>query len=146
MLVQWLDWQRSTVRAKCDGLSEADARRALIPSSPDLTVAGIVSHLTAVEHHWMERSFLGLTTDTPQSNAWHPVDELATLVERYERQGARSSEIALVHDLDDVEKYAPPDLPLVSLRWILGHLVQETARHAGHLDVLRELLDGQRGY
>ncbi|MCK9794623.1 DinB family protein [Isoptericola sp. 4D.3] len=54
--------------------------------------------------------------------------------------------IAASHDLDTLERFSPPGLPRVSLRWILGHLLHETARHLGHLDLLRELADGERGY
>ena len=63
VLTQWLDWQRGTVRAKCEGVDEAAARRSLIPTSPALTIAGIVVHLTDVERHWMVRSFLGEPVD-----------------------------------------------------------------------------------
>ena len=64
----------------------------------------------------------------------------------YDAQCERSRQITAAHDLGDIERYAPDGLPLVSLRWILGHLIEETARHLGHLDILRELTDGVRGY
>ena len=146
VLTQWLDWQRHTVRAKCDGLDDSAARRSLIPTSPDLTVAGIVVHLTDVERHWMVRSFLGEPVDA-EPRGWGESElSLPRLLEAYERQCERSRAIAADHDLDDPERYAPEGLPVVSLRWILGHLVQETARHLGHLDLLRELIDERRGY
>ena len=50
------------------------------------------------------------------------------------------------HDFDELEAYAPAGVELVSLRWIVGHVVEETARHLGHLDLIREALDGARGY
>lgn len=59
MLTGWLDWQRATVAMKCESVSEADARRALLPSSPAMTIAGVVSHLRWVEHGWFEVGFLG---------------------------------------------------------------------------------------
>lgn len=100
MLTGWLDWQRATVAMKCEGVSEADAHCALLPSSPAMTIAGVAS----------------------------------------------SREIVAAHDLDELEAFAPPGLELVSLRWILGHMVEETGRHLGHLDALRELADGVTGY
>ena len=71
---------------------------------------------------------------------------LAQLLEEYERQCAMSNEIIAAHPLDEAGKH--PDFPAAAatLRWILIHMVEETARHAGHLDAIRELLDGQRGY
>ena len=71
---------------------------------------------------------------------------LSRLLDDYDRQCDRSRAIVADHDLDALERYAPEGLPVVSLRWILGHLVQETARHLGHLDLLRELTDERRGY
>lgn len=146
LLVQWLDWQRATVRPKCAGLAETDARRALIATSPRLTVAGIVVHLTDVERHWMVGSFLGERTPDQPDRGWGESDlPLPDLLDAYDAQCERSREIAAAHDLDRVERYAPDGAPLVSLRWILGHLIEETARHLGHLDLLREMLDGERG-
>ncbi|MBO0811584.1 MAG: DinB family protein [Microlunatus sp.] len=145
-LTQWLDWQRATVRPKCEGLAEADARRSLIGTSPALTVHGIVVHLTDVEQHWMVRSFLGEQV-AAADRGWGESDaSLEVVLDSYDSQCERSREIAADHDLDELECYAPDGLPVVSLRWILGHLIEETARHLGHLDLLRELLDGRRGY
>ncbi|MFC7622860.1 DinB family protein [Microlunatus sp. GCM10028923] len=146
VLEQWLDFQRATVRAKCEGLDEASARRSLIPSSPATTVAGIVGHLTGVERHWLVRSFLGEPIPAEPGGWGGPVRPLPELLDDYDAQCARSREIAADHALDTPERYAPEGLPIVTLRWILGHLTQETARHLGHLDLLRELADGSRGY
>ncbi|SKC76654.1 DinB family protein [Krasilnikoviella flava] len=147
VLTQWLDWQRATVRPKCEGLDEAAAQRPLVPSSPATTVVGIVAHLTHVEHHWMVRSFLGQAGPSPAGTDWVVPDApLTELLDAYDAQCATSRRIAAAHDLDTLERLSPPGLPLVSLRWILGHLLQETARHLGHLDLLRELTDGERGY
>ena len=152
MLTGWLDWQRATVAMKCENVSEADARRALLPSSPTMTIAGVVAHLRWVEHGWFEVGFLGEpdlgpSTDDDPHAGWR-VDgvSLARLIDEYDVQCARSREIVAAHDLDELEAFAPPGLDLVSLRWILGHMVEETARHLGHLDALRELTDGVTGY
>jgi uncharacterized damage-inducible protein DinB len=152
MLTGWLDWQRATVAMKCESVSEADARRALLPSSPAMTIAGVVSHLRWVEHGWFEVGFLGepdrgpSTGDDPHAEWRVDSVSLARLIDEYDVQCARSREIVAVHDLDELEAFAPPGLDLVSLRWILGHMVEETARHLGHLDALRELTDGVTGH
>jgi hypothetical protein len=71
---------------------------------------------------------------------------LPQLLDEYGRQCAVSDEIVRPHSLDDVGRH--PDFPSASasLRWILFHMIEETARHAGHMDAMRELLDGTRGY
>ncbi len=119
VLVQWLDWQRATVVAKCAGLDEARAGLPLLPTSPDVTVRGVVSHLTDVERQWMTRSFLGRAVP-PASSAggWQPpVDRtLGSLVEEYREQCEESRRIADEHDLDELEQWAPDGQPLVTLR------------------------------
>ncbi|GAB3434083.1 DinB family protein [Flindersiella endophytica] len=152
MLTGWLDWQRTTVRLKCEGLSPAGAGQAPLPSSPLTTIAGVVSHLRWVEHHWFEVSFLGEPHRTP-STAGDPDAEwrvdgssLPALLDEYDKQCARSREIVAGHGLDELEAYAPPGIELVSLRWIVVHMIEETARHLGHLDALRELADETTGY
>jgi hypothetical protein len=149
MLSGWLDFQRATVRLKCDGLSDAQARLAPLPSSPRMTVATLVAHLTWVEHSWFEVSFLGareLTAQDPFELPSVPSAPLSRLLDDYDAQCVRSREIAAAHDFDDLEAWAPEGLELVSLRWIITHLLEETARHLGHLDTLRELTDGTTSY
>jgi uncharacterized damage-inducible protein DinB len=156
MLTGWLDWQRATVRRKCDGLSETDAGRALLPSSPLMSIAGVVSHLRWVEYGWFEVSFLGgpdCGPDSGPSTRQDPAAQwlvdgtpLAVLLDAYDQQCARSREIVAAHELDQLEAFAPAGLELVSLRWIVVHLIEETARHLGHLDAMRELADGVTGY
>ena len=148
MLVGWLEWQQRTVKLKCDGLSETDARRVLLATSPDVTIAGLVGHLTSVERDWLEGSFLGSPELLGADNrgGWRVEDQTLTeLLAEYDRQTMRSQEILAEHDLDELEAYAPPDVDVVSLRWILTHLIEETGRHLGHLDILRELTDGLGG-
>jgi hypothetical protein len=71
---------------------------------------------------------------------------LARVLAEYERQCAVSNEIIAAHPLDEQGKH--PDFPAAAaaLRWMLIHMLEETARHAGHLDAIRELLDGTKGY
>jgi hypothetical protein len=71
---------------------------------------------------------------------------LGQILEEYERQCAVSDEIIAAHPLDEAGKHSGWPAGGATLRWMLIHMVEETARHAGHLDVIRELLDGTKGY
>ncbi|GAA1111131.1 DinB family protein [Kribbella jejuensis] len=150
-LVGWLDLQRMLVRRKLEELRPEDEYRAVLPQSPLMTPAGLVSHMRWTEHCWFNVIFLG----EPESSNPQFQDEpesadmrvegvpLTQLLDEFEAQYAESNRITAAHSLDDVGKdpeYQP------SLRWILIHMVEETARHVGHLDAMRELLDGETGY
>jgi len=150
-LVGWLDLQRALVPWKCEGLPEEDAHRALLATSPLMTVAGLVSHLRWTEHCWFEVLFLGRGAEqNPQFGSEEDADfrvdgvPLAQLVDEYVRQCAVSDEIIAGAGLDDVGRH--PEYGGETLRWMLHHMLEETARHVGHLDLLREQLDGTRGY
>jgi len=152
-LVGWLDLQRAIVHWKCSGLSEVDAYRSVLPTSPLMTMAGIVSHLRWTEHTWFEVLFLGRPAVGPQfDEAREDADmmveglPLDQLLSEYERQCAISNEIIADHALDTVGRHPDFGSAAATLRWMLIHMVEETARHAGHMDTIRELLDGQRGY
>ncbi|MBF8189543.1 DinB family protein [Nonomuraea sp. K274] len=153
-LLGWLDMQRAIVRWKCEGLSDEDAYRSVLPASPLMTMAGLVSHLRWTEHCWFEMLFLGGPSDrNPQfDESQEDADmrpdgvPLAQLRDEYERQCQVSNEIVAAHSLDDVGKHPDYRSGSASLRWMLIHMVEETARHAGHADAIRELLDGQTGY
>jgi uncharacterized damage-inducible protein DinB len=153
-LLGWLDLQRSLVRWKCAGLSEEDARRSVLPPSPLMTMAGLVSHLRWTEHCWFEVLFLGTPAeanpqfrDEPEDGDWRVADvPLAELLDEYDRQWTRSNEIVAAHALDDVGANRDFAADGRTLRWMLLHMLEETARHVGHADAVRELLDGSRGY
>lgn len=152
-LLGWLDMQRSIVEWKCEGLSEADAHRVVLPSSPLMTVAGLISHLRWTEQTWFEVLFLGGPADGPQfDEATEDLDmivddvPLAQLLAEYRAQWERSNEIVAAHSLDDIGKHPDFKSAGASLRWMVIHMVEETGRHAGHLDIVRELLDGNKGY
>lgn len=152
-LVGWLDLQRALVPWKCEGLAEADSHRSVLPTSPLMTVAGVVSHLRWVEQTWFEVLFLGRPAVGPQfddqiEDADMLVEgrTLAELLAEYERQCATSNEIIAAHSLDDIGTHPDFRSAAATLRWMVIHMVEETARHVGHLDTIRELLDGQKGY
>lgn len=154
-LTRWLDLQRATVRLNCDGLSEADAHRAVLPSSPLMTMAGVVAHLRWVEYSWFHLDLLGIpdTGQTPWVDDDDPDAEmrvedrkLTDLLDEYDEECERSRAITARHSLDDLEKGSGAGDNAASVRWILHHMIEETARHLGHMDAIREFLDGRTGY
>jgi uncharacterized damage-inducible protein DinB len=143
-----LDFLRATVLLKVDGLTDADAFRATVPPSA-LTVAGVVKHLTGVERFWFSIDFAGAdlpwpwTEDDPHGNFRPgPAESLADIVGDYRAECERSREVVRSAGLDDV---ARPDGMEFTLRYALVHMIEETARHCGHLDLLRERIDGVTG-
>lgn len=151
-LVGWLDMQRAIIAWKCEGLSEQDAHRPVLPASPLMTMAGLVSHLRSTEQTWFEILFLGRPATGPQfadsDDEEMKVEgvPLAQLLAEYEQQCQVSNEIIAAHALEEVGKHPDFKSSKANLRWMLLHMIEETARHAGHADAIRELLDGQTGY
>ncbi len=106
-----------------------------------------------VENTWFEILFLGGPAEGPQfedepEDADMMVEDipLAHLLDEYDRQCAVSNEIVASHSLDDVGQHPDFGAGAANLRWMLIHMVEETARHVGHIDAIRELLDGEKGY
>ncbi|NYH50956.1 putative damage-inducible protein DinB [Nocardiopsis arvandica] len=152
MLTTWLEWHRATVHAKCADLSAEHAVATPLPTSPLMSVGAVVSHLRWVEHAWFEMVLMGLPDQgyaTPQDPdaEWRRGGEvpLGRLLDEYEDQCARSREITAKLELDAVAASPRQDEDPTTLRWVLLHMIEETARHNGHLDVLRELADGTTG-
>ncbi|GGQ17329.1 hypothetical protein GCM10010215_47710 [Streptomyces virginiae] len=152
-LLGWLDMQRSIIHWKCEGLSDEAAHRPVLPSSPLMTAAGLVSHMRWVEHCWFEVMLLDRPSDVnPQFGDVEDADlqadgiPLGRLLEEYDRQCAVSNEIVASLSLDDTGRNTEFKAGAASVRWVLLHMIEETARHAGHLDAIRELVDGETGY
>ncbi len=147
LLDRFLDYQRATVVLKAEGLSDHDAARQLLPSAT--TVTGMLRHLADVERSWVTETFAGLPYDRrfggddDPDGEWRvtEADSLAEAIDDYQAACAESRRILAGRDLDEQCVAGPP----AQLRWVLLHLIEETARHAGQLDVLRELLDGVTG-
>ena len=154
-LATFLDYARDTARAKCDGVSEEAARKAPIPTSPLMTLSGLISHLRWVEYYWFQVMFLGeelagplaeATDDDPDPEMRLAVEiSLPRLLTEYEEQSARYRRLVSDHDLNAAAKRPISDGRHVDLRWVILHLIEETSRHNGHLDVVRELVDRQTG-
>ncbi|MGW0187213.1 DinB family protein [Streptomyces sp. NPDC003362] len=151
-LTTFLDYARDTARAKCEGVSAENARRAPLPGSPLMTLSGLISHLRWVEYWWFQVVFLGeedegpWTEEDPDREMRIAVDiPLPDLLREYADQCARHRDLVAANDLDTRAKRTIRDGRHVDLRWILLHLTEETARHNGHLDIIRELVDGTTG-
>ncbi|KAB2593451.1 DinB family protein [Streptomyces arboris] len=152
-LTTFLDYARGTARAKCEGVSEENARKALLPGSPLMTMSGVINHLRWVEYYWFQVVFLGeedrapMTDEDPDREMRIAVDfPLSQLLDEYAAQSARYRELVAGSDLAKQAQRTIRNGVHVDVRWILHHLIEETARHNGHLDILREMLDGTTGY
>jgi uncharacterized damage-inducible protein DinB len=150
VLEAFLDLYRSVMVRKVAGLSDEQLRRRHVPS--DTTLAGLIRHLTAVERGWFQRRLGRYPDEQLDANtgghdaSWEvgPDDTIERLLGDYEAACAESRLIAAAMELDDAVPH--PRLGQVSLRWVMIHMVEETARHAGHADILRELTDGATGF
>ncbi|WP_049572941.1 DinB family protein [Nonomuraea sp. SBT364] len=145
-------YARDTVRHKCEGLTDEDARKAPLATSPLMTVAGLVNHLRWNEHWWFEVMFLGgedrgpWTDDDPDAEFTVALQApLEQLLAEYEAQCALVDELVAGVDLDTRSVGTDSRGDHLTLRWVIGHMTEETARHNGHLDILRELVDGAKG-
>ena len=144
ILEAFLELQRAVVVRKVYGLTREQAVRRLVPSLT--TLAGLLRHLAAVEQEWFGRILAGDPDRPGPPDEWLPgPDEgIADLIAGYRRACARSRQIATALSLDDAVPH--PRLGTVTLRWIYVHMIEETARHAGQADILREQTDGATGF
>lgn len=153
LALQWefLTFLRITAVNKVAGLSLADASATPLPSSPLMSALGVLKHLTAVERFWA--SIVGGGSELPPlwdgddvHAEWRlgEADTVAAVVLAYREEWPRSAAaLAGRGPGDPARREAGGQRHTV--RWLLAHLVQETARHVGHLDVLREFADGEVG-
>ena len=140
LLLGWLDHLRTSIVRKLEGLDEEQARWR--PDGALLPVLGVVNHLTHVEWRWLDGKMLGAETSRSEAE-FQPGPEL-TVAEACARYRAREAETErAVRGLAVTEPCR--DGSGRDLRWVLLHPVEETARHAGHADATRELLDGTTG-
>lgn len=154
MLESFLDWHRATVLCKIDGLSDEELRRPGTPSG--VSLLGLVKHHAAVERWWFRRVFAGedvpslWTREDPDAD-WRiePDETTEEILALYQDEVTRAQAITRRARLDDVARSPRPNMPLeppgLMLRWIMLHMIEETARHNGHADILREAIDGQTG-
>jgi len=149
MLEEWLEFHRTTLLLKCEGVDEADLKHRPIATS-NLSLHGLVRHMAEVERNWFQRVLQG--NDAPFIWVDPQVDdsELVPLGEEvwpedlaaWQAECEHSRGAAAAHGLDDtgIRRGTP-----YSLRWIYLHMIEEYARHNGHADLIRELIDGEVG-
>ena len=143
-LLAFVAYLRERVIAKCAGLSDVDARRSAVGSGTSLL--WLVKHVTAVEIFWLWHAFAGRDRDVIPDPELTVDDTVESTVAAYRAIVAESERIVRgCPELDRLAVHEPFGPPRRSLRWILVHLVEELARHAGHADILRELADGTVG-
>jgi len=151
-LLAYLAAQRLALRLTVYGLTDEQARAT--PTASSLSIAGLIKHVARVERGWI---LTVLGRDRKWSVDEHhagfrlePDETLASVLEVYD-QAAKETE-AVIAEIPDLGHAVPvpqwaaawlaSDVPAWSVRWVLLHLIEETARHAGHADIIRECLDG----
>lgn len=141
-LIATLDGLRSGVLKKLAGLTDADARRSTVDSGTNL--AGLLQHLTFVESLWFEEVVAGgKAARGKRSMKVDPSTSLNAL--RTEYRAACDASNAIVRRIGDAEAAVRRNGKTHDLRWALLAVIHETARHAGHADIIREQIDGQTG-
>ena len=149
MLVSILNKQREVMVWKLEGLTDEELRRPMTPSGTNLL--GIVKHLAAVEYGWFCTTFGRATEPLPFDNEDEDADlrvnddESTEDILGFYRRACDASDLAMGELGLDAEGTAWFG-DTVSMRWVILHMIEETARHAGHADILRELIDGSTGY
>jgi uncharacterized damage-inducible protein DinB len=143
-LIAMLDWLRMALYDKLDGVEEEAARRRLVPS--ETTLLGLVKHTAIVEATWFRYRFLGEEDPYGEDEGFEldDSDDVTSVLALYRTECDKSR--AAIRE-------AAPDDPAArdlngrtyNLRYILIHMIEETARHAGHADILREQIDGSTG-
>jgi uncharacterized damage-inducible protein DinB len=155
LLSQFLDYHRATLVQKVSGLDRQQLGTTLGPSA--LTLAGLVKHMALVEDSWFGKVLLGREEGEPWASVdwdadpdWEfhtaldddPDDLLALYADACERSRAAIAEFG---DLDRMAARPSRSGETFNLRWIMLHMIEETARHNGHADLLRENIDGATG-
>jgi uncharacterized damage-inducible protein DinB len=150
MLEAWLDYHRTTLLLKCEGLDE-HARKVRPLAASNLLLHGLVRHMADVERTWFRRTLLDEEDAPPifrdpvvEDREFVPLDEASWKddLDAWQQECAASRAAAATRALDDagVRRGEP-----CSLRWIYLHMINEYARHNGHADLLREMVDGRVG-
>ena len=141
-LVALLQYQRGSLVKKVTGVSEADARKSPLASGTSLL--WLTEHMARAESLWILHRFAGQSANI-EADTVRPEDTVEFAIAAYEATWRQvDSVVAACPSLDESCRDVGDEAP-VNLRWVLMHLLEETARHAGHADVLRELLDGDTG-
>jgi uncharacterized damage-inducible protein DinB len=150
LLEGWLEFHRATLLVKCEGLSD-DQRKARPVGTSELSLHGLIRHMAETERNWFRRILL---PDPELARIWHdpgsgggllvPLDDAVWERDRalWTEECEASREVARTHGLDHTGVWRDKR---VSLRSVYLHMIQEYARHNGHADLIRELIDGTVG-
>lgn len=154
-LGSFLDFQRATMVQKAEGITDEQAASSPVEPST-LSMSGLIKHLALVEESWFQSVFTGGELGEPWASApfdedddWEfnsaSEDRISDLIAMYEAACETSRQV--VAGADSLDQMSAKDTRRghVSLRWILLHMIEETARHAGHADLIRERIDGTTG-
>ncbi len=162
-LREYLAFHQSAFFAVAYGLTDEQARSS--PSASDLSIGGLIKHVTAMQRTWMSRvaaapdapprdprSFDEIARDFADQHVMTADETLDGLLERFEAECANSLRLAETADLD-AKVPVPQDIPWFpkgikdwSVRWVILHVINELTRHAGHADIVRESIDGATMY
>jgi hypothetical protein len=140
-LLALLQYQRESLVRKVEGAPEPAARESAVGSGT--TLLWLVKHMTRAEIRWLAVRFAGRDEALPDDTV-RPGDTIPAAISGYRAAWTHGASLIEAASLDEPCRQAPGDTP-VNLRWVLAHLLEETARHAGHADILRELIDGSTG-
>ncbi|MGA8986585.1 DUF664 domain-containing protein [Aeromicrobium sp.] len=149
--MQLLEYVQQTALFKVRGLSQELARKAPVATSPLTNPASLLHHLRWNEHYWVEVITMGREDRAPWSDE-NPDGELEQgltlpieeIIDGYSNQVQLTRRLLAELSFDAETEQALADFH-PTVRWVVGHLIEETARHNGHLDLLREMADGAVG-
>jgi hypothetical protein len=157
LLLAYIAQQRDGIRYAAYGLTDEQAR--LAPTVSTLTIGGLLKHAAATEESWIDRVVARTRGSVEDQQAGYadtfrmaPGETLAGLLAYYDEVARETARVVRERDLGDpvpVPKgvpWFPDDVDAWSVRWVLLHVVEETARHAGHADIVREAIDGATMY
>lgn len=153
LLLAYLAQQRDGVRYAAYGLNDEQARAT--PTRSALSVGGLLKHVTITERHWIDL-IVGVERDDPEADKaaayadgfrMLPDESLVDLLAAYDEIAKRTEDVVAGVELDQPvpvpdEPWFPKDVEAWTVRWVLLHILEESARHAGHADIVRESLDG----
>jgi uncharacterized damage-inducible protein DinB len=150
-LVAFLEWQRATLARKTDGLTAEQLRDRSAPPST-LSLLGLVRHMADVERGWFRRTLamedvpVIYSSDSDPDGEFDNVDtaDVNEAFATWQDECERAREIVASRGLDDSGRQRQGNI--VSMRWILVHMIEEYSRHNGHADLLRQRIDGAVGY
>lgn len=148
LLERFLEFQRDTLLWKASGLTREQLVTKHTPSG--MSLLGVIKHMAYVERNWFQIRFLGLPLSVPWRSGdpdadfrIEPDESVQSVLDFFQREVAESRRILAA--VDSLDTMAQAGNPPRSMRWILIHMIEETARHCGHADFMREFTDGQTG-